>query len=245
MLRVAICDDDAAEVRRVESYVQAYSDFDITTYINSEELAQDIADGTVYDLYLLDIVMPDLDGIELAQIIRRTDNEAAIIFLTSHDGHARAAFHVRAAQYLTKPVGYEMLRREMDIAITTVKERNARTFLLKTNSETIAIPFHRIAYCELVDRALICETATGERHRGVTLRVPFDEAVSELMKDARFLHPHMSFVVNMDFVGSIQGQSLIMRGGMSIPITHGAMKTIKGKYYDYFFKSKEAGGNDS
>ncbi len=235
----------AAEVRKIEGYVRTYSDFDITAYTNSGELARDIADGAVFDLYLLDIVMPETDGIELARIIRRADKTAAIIFLTSHDAHAREAFHVRAAQYLSKPVNFETLRSELDIAITTVKERAAKTFILKTSTGTMAIPFHRIAYCELEGRSLICVTADGERHRSVTLRGAFDEAVTELMADARFLRPHMSYVVNMDYAGSIQGQSMIMNSGVHIPITHGNLKAIKGKYSDYFFNSKEAGGDDA
>ena len=241
-VRVAICDDDAGEVQRIEGFVNAYSDFDISAYTNSEELAKDIADGASFDLYLLDIVMPAPDGIALAQIIRRSDKTAVIIYLTSHDGRAREAFHVRAAQYLSKPVSRETLRHELDIAITAVKERNVKTFMLKTNTETIAVPFHRIVYCEHEGRAVTCVTANGEIYRSVSLRAPFDEAISELMADTRFVRPHTSFVVNMDYAKSVQAQTLLMKNGASIPITHGMVKDIKEKYIQYFFRGR--GVND-
>ncbi len=101
MLMVAICDDDASEVKKIEDFVRAYNgDFDITVYTSSKELARAIEEGAAFDVYLLDIVMPKPDGIELARIIRQTDETAVIIYLTSHDGRALDAFSVRASQYL-------------------------------------------------------------------------------------------------------------------------------------------------
>ncbi len=241
MLRVAVCDDNMDEVRRIEGFVRAYSDFDIAVYTSSGELVNDIDDGSAFDLYLLDIVMPEPDGIELARIIRRSDSAAAIIYLTSHDGHALDAYRVHAAQYLVKPVDRDTLYRELDAAITAIKSRNANTFIIKTKDGAQVVPFHRIAYFELEGRALCCVTSDGEIHRSMTLRTPFDEAVSEIMSDSRFIRPHFSFVVNMDYIKSVNRHSIVMKSGAVIPVSHGAAGEIKEKYTRYFFK----GGGDA
>ncbi len=235
MLRIAICDDEAAEVKKIESFVRSYEDFDISTYTSSSELVRDINSGVLYDLYLLDVVMPKPDGIELARLIREFDETAVIIYLTSHDGRALDAFRVRASQYLVKPINCEMLHVELDMALTAVKARNKKTFILKAKHGTDAIPFHRIVSCELVGRALLLVTADGDTHTSVTLRVPFDEIVSPLLADSRFLRPHMSFVVNMDFVKSIQGCLLIMKVGTDVPIVRRILSEIKEKYLNHFF----------
>lgn len=235
MLRVAICDDEAAEVSRIEGFVRTYDDFDISAYTSSKELVRDIDSGVVFDVYLLDVVMPKPSGIELARIIREFDETAAIIYLTSHDGHALDAFRVRASQYLVKPVSCETLRRELDTALAAVKAKNAKVFLLKTKDGTEAIPFHRIVCCELVNRALCCVTADGEKRLSVTLRAPFDETVAKLCADSRFIRPHTSFVVNMDYIKSIRKDALMMKTGASIPIARRAVAELKDKYFEHFF----------
>ncbi len=237
MVRIAICDDEAAEARRIEGFVRAYDDFDISVYVSSKELARDIDGGALFDLYLLDVVMPKPDGIELARLIRETDETAAIIYLTSHDERALDAYRVRASQYLVKPVDRDTLFREMDAALAAAKLRGSRTFLLKTKEGTQVIPLHRIVCCELFERTVCCLTADGQTHRGVTLRTSFDEATAKLLADHRFLRPHTSYVVNMDYVKSMQGDSLTMRLGADIPIARRAAGEIKAKYLQYFFGS--------
>ncbi len=239
MFRVAICDDEPAEVRKVEGCVREYDDFDVSGYTSSLKLAQDLEDGAVFDLYLLDVIMPKPDGIELARIVRNLDATAAIIYLTSHDGRALDAYRVRASQYLTKPVERETLRRELDAALAAAKKRSAKVFLLKTKNGTEVWPFHRIAYCELDGRAVSLVTADGEKQRSVTLRAPFDEAMSPLLAERRFIRPHMSYVVNMDFVTSFMGASLVMKNGETIPVAHRAAAEIKERYLKYFFKSDD------
>lgn len=239
MLKVAICDDDVSEVKKIESFIRVYDDFDITAYTSSKRLANVIRDGAVFDVYLLDVVMPRPDGIELARLIRKMDEKAVIIYLTSHDGRALDAFRVRASQYLSKPVNRETLYRELDTALTAVKAKTSKTFLLKTKDGAEAIPFHRIVCCELEGRVLCCVTADGEKHRSVTLRSSFDDAVSALTADDRFIRPHTSFVVNMDYVKSIQGNFFLMKTGSNIPIARRTLGEIKEKYLRYFFRGEE------
>ncbi len=133
MIKVAICDDEAAEAIKIDSFVRAYGDFDIRVYTSSSELARDIDDGAAFDLYLLDVVMPKPDGIELAQLIRELDETAVIIYLTNRDDRSLDAFRVYASQYLVKPVDLDTLQRALDIALITVKDRNAKIFILKIN----------------------------------------------------------------------------------------------------------------
>jgi DNA-binding LytR/AlgR family response regulator len=236
MITLAICDDEAAEISKIESFVRSYGDFDISSFTSSRELAAKIEAGITFDFYILDVVMPKPDGIELARIIRETDEAAAIIYLTSHEGRALDAFRVHASQYLTKPISRETLFRELDAAIINLKNKNENIFLLKTKDETLSIPFHRIVYCELENRALSCVTADGKKQTSVTLREAFEEAVSSLLADKRFIRPHVSFAVNMDYVKSLKGTSLIMKTGANIPIAQRALTEIKETYLHHFFK---------
>ncbi len=238
MIKVAVCDDELAEAEKIDSYVRAYDDCDIKVYTSSRALARDIEDGAAFDLYLLDIVMPKPDGIELAQFIRRFDETAVIIYLTSRDDRSLDAFRVHASQYLVKPVCFEALQNALDIALVSIHDRNTKMFILKTKDSTEAIPFHRIVYCELENRTLCFMTADAKKHRGTTLRVPFEEAAASLLSDNRFVRTHTSFIVNMDYVQSIQANTLSMRIGGSIPIAQRALGDVKERYLGYFFRGE-------
>ena len=235
MLKVAICDEDADECAKIESFVRAYSDFELCAYTDSKKLARDVGGGRTFDLYILDIVMPEPDGIELARLIRETDKDAVVIFLTNYEERALDAYRVRAAQYLLKPVNYETLSGELDIATSAVQRKKSKTFMLKTKTGMEAIPFHKIVYCTFENRRLAIVTEDGRKLVGSMLRIAFDEAAAALLEDERFIRPHTSFIVNMDFTHGIDGDLLVMKTGAQVPIAQRMQSEIKNRYVRYFF----------
>ncbi len=70
-----------------------------------------------FDLVLLDIKMPGLDGLELARVLARFSQPPAVVFVTAHEGHALEAFDVGATGYLLKPVNRERLERVLRRAV--------------------------------------------------------------------------------------------------------------------------------
>lgn len=64
-----------------------------------------------FDVVLLDVRMPGLDGLELAHVLNRFANPPAIVFVTAHEDHALEAFEVGASGYLLKPVDAERLEQ--------------------------------------------------------------------------------------------------------------------------------------
>jgi len=239
MIRVAICDDDIDELNRMRELADVYPDFEIYSYNGPKSLTADIADGKTFDLYLLDIVMPEMDGIELAELIRENNQTAVIIFLTNCGDRALDAFRVRAAQYLSKPIEPETLRVELDIALDYLRNKKSSNFIIKTKSGIRAIPFHKVVYCELKNRRLFCLTGDEETYLSVTLRVPFKELIMPLLDDERFIHPHASFVVNMDYIGATDGNNLILKTGAMVPIARRMRIEANGRYMKYFFKDPE------
>jgi DNA-binding NarL/FixJ family response regulator len=75
-----------------------------------------------FDVVLLDIHMPGMDGVHLAQLLRDQTPPPAVVFVTAHAGYALQAFEVEAVDYLTKPVRLERLQQALQKV-----ERNAHT----------------------------------------------------------------------------------------------------------------------
>ena len=82
-MKVAVCDDQEIYLRAVDNEIKDLSYLSISLFEDSTKLAKEIENGEYYDLFILDIEMPDLDGMELAKIIKSYIKNPIIIFLTS------------------------------------------------------------------------------------------------------------------------------------------------------------------
>ncbi|MCL2254713.1 MAG: LytTR family DNA-binding domain-containing protein [Lachnospiraceae bacterium] len=239
MLKIAICDNDSEQVEIMRELISVYNDFEIYTYYDPRILRNDIAAGNVFDIYLLDIVMPNISGIEIAEQIRINDETAFIIFMTHHGEHALSAFSVRAFQYLLKPVDTEILYRELEFAREHMYNRNHAVFPFKTREGLTAIPFHRIAYCRVENRCIICVLDNHQVLKGTTMRISFSKAIAPLLTIQYFVRTHVSFVVNMNHVSRLQEHDFLLKDNSLVPIAQNSYLQVKERYLSHVF-----GGDD-
>lgn len=108
-MRVMVCDDEKLARDRLVRLVSDMDGMDVVAEAGNgrEALAQ--AQANRPDVVLMDIRMPDMDGIEAAQHLLKSDAPPAVIFCTAYDEHALQAFKVHAVDYLLKPVSREDL----------------------------------------------------------------------------------------------------------------------------------------
>ena len=111
-LRVAITDDEALARSRLRDLLADCADSVATQIVgeaaNGRELLELVA-GTATDVVLLDIRMPEMDGIEVAQHLMKLPNPPAVIFTTAYDLYAIRAFELHAVDYLLKPIRAQRL----------------------------------------------------------------------------------------------------------------------------------------
>jgi two-component system, LytTR family, response regulator AlgR len=107
VLRILIVDDEAparARLRDVLADCASEVAFEIVGEAATARAALDFLSSPGADLVLLDIRMPEMDGIELAQHLQKLDAPPAIVFTTAYDAYAIHAFEVHAVDYLLKPI---------------------------------------------------------------------------------------------------------------------------------------------
>jgi DNA-binding LytR/AlgR family response regulator len=237
MLRIAICEDDPGQTRLLRQALDEYKtvkpslDITVAAYDDGARLLA-ATDGRAFDLYLLDIVMPDLNGVELARRIRVRDADAPIIFLTASADYALEAFSVSAFHYLLKPMDKTCLFAALDRAVVMRGPADAPFFAVSAKERTVRVNFSEVISVELYGRALRVRADNGV-YISKTLRVPFAEAVAPLMADGRFLHAHKSYMLNMARVRALGPRSFIMENGDEIPIPRHKYAEAKNKYFDY------------
>lgn len=105
-----------------------------------------------FDIYLLDIVMPDMNGIELGRQIRQTHRDGSILYLTSSPDFALESYQAKAYSYLLKPVNQDELLAALDNAIAPHTRRWKNSIIVKTHGGSTRLLLDDILYAKLQNR---------------------------------------------------------------------------------------------
>lgn len=144
MLRIAICDDEAAMIETVRAITAHFLrtqgvDGEIQCYSRSDTLRDDLDDGSFYDLFLLDIEMPKVDGMTLAEKIHAELPAATMIFITSHLEYAISAYEFAIFRYIPKTQLAEKLPQALaDFYKLYALERGGRTAQVRKSLSEVA-----------------------------------------------------------------------------------------------------------
>lgn len=117
LLRTLIVDDEPLALERMQIICRDLPEIEVagTARDGAEALRQIGALNP--DLVLLDMTMPEYDGLSVARALVRTENPPAVIFVTAHDNFAVEAFDLEAVDYVLKPVTPERLERAVARAV--------------------------------------------------------------------------------------------------------------------------------
>lgn len=121
-----------------------------------------------FDLLLLDIHMPGMDGLALAEQIRALPTPPALIFVTAHAGHALHAFELDAVDYLTKPVRLARLQQALakvartGAAPAAPLPSDAPALLVQTQGRTERVPLSEVLYLRAELKYLTLRTRSRE-----------------------------------------------------------------------------------
>ena len=160
MLRIALCDDHLTDRNTMEAYLKKYGqmhpeyEISVDIYPDAAGLFGARNAGHEFDLYLLDILLPDGNGIEIAKELRKSQVNAVIIFLTSSPDYSLEAFGVKAMQYLLKPVQPEKLYSALDDAAGLTQLVLPKMMLVSSSDGKVQIRFHNICFVECWNRIL-------------------------------------------------------------------------------------------
>lgn len=230
-MKIAICDDDKDELFQIHQLLNCYASERQTSlivkeYSSSFELASTSA-NEAFHLYLLDVLMPVLNGIDLAKEIRLSDGAADIIFLTSSPEFAVESYTVKASNYLLKPVQKDTLFHALDDILAKRINDTKTSIIVKTTVGVHKIHLTSLIYVEALNRKVIYHLNNGE-HIMSTER--FSSVCDSLLKHSEFMLPHRSYLVNMNYIRTITTTDMFLQDGKCIPLAQRRISEIKKLY---------------
>lgn len=211
-MRIAICDDEK-EIRTLlsEKIRALYPGAELFLYKSGAEL---LLSNIRHDILLLDIQMPDKNGMETAMELRRDDKKTVIIFVTALEDYVFQAFDVNAFHYLVKPFDDAklagVLANAVSQAASAKTEEKIPDLMITAGGKHITVNPGEIIYAEVFDRKIILHTA-GEN-------IEFYGKMKELEKKLgdNFYRPHRAYLVNFDYIRKYDSSTIYFENGQAL-----------------------------
>ncbi len=233
-MKIAICDDNKDELIRISAILNDYikerkATIFYKSFYSATELLCTTKSGS-YDLYLLDILMPALNGIDTAKEIRSFDKVAKIAFLTSSPEFAIDSYAVKASNYVLKPLTKEKLFFTLDEIIESTSREQEAAIIVKNSTSIVRIPLSQLTYVETLDRRVLYYLASGEIVEAVS---QFSEVCEELLMHREFIQSHRSYLVNMNYINTIKNTEIQLQTQRSLPVSKRRVSEIKERYLTF------------
>lgn len=213
-----IIDDEPLGVELIEDFISQISFLEIKKTFNKPLDAMIFLQSNNIDIVFSDIEMPQLNGLDL---FRSLPNKPYFIFITAHRDFAVDSFETGAVDYLIKPVRFERLLK----AVNRVKENldiqkkisegqdNTERIFIKSEGKFIKILLNEIIYIEAQGNYININTTSNSYITLSTLK-----AMEEMLNNKLFFRVQRAFVINTEFIQSINGNMVELSNGKIIPI---------------------------
>ena len=198
MLKILLVDDELLARQRLRTLLADCTEPQaevLAEAANGPQVITALGLGT-FDLVLLDIRMPGMDGVQLAHTISSMSEPPAVVFVTAHAEHAVQAFDVAAVDYLTKPVRLERLQQALQKVERIVQAKilqnadsSIDSLIIQDRGRTEKVPLTEVLYLKAELKYITVRTAA----RSYIL----DGALNELEEKyaAQFMRIHRNALI--------------------------------------------------
>jgi DNA-binding LytR/AlgR family response regulator len=225
MVNCIIIDDEPHAIEGLKKYISKMPELLLLNAYTDPVLAlEKLLDDDPVDLVFLDIDMPEISGIELAQAIRHKTKK--LVFTTAHTKYGFEAFEVNADDYLLKPYSFAKftltLRKlfpkvEIEDYKSTSNLSTEGFFFIKSkgeNQKLIKVKIENIVAVESQQNYIQIHT----QDKTILTYMSLTEVSNKLTEQSGFLKFHRSFILNISYIESIEGNTIQMTNGKKITV---------------------------
>ncbi|TGA18060.1 LytR/AlgR family response regulator transcription factor [Clostridioides difficile] len=210
MYRIVICEDDITQIAFLrecilKSLEGISSQIELFEFNSGEELLETNLEGI--DIFFLDIKMLQLTGMDVAKIIRETNDTSEIIFITSIVDYIQEGYKVRAYRYLLKPIDFGDLNESILSCISDIIKKRENFMLIENKGIINKILINSIMYIEVRKKVLTIHTKNDTYYTKNSM----DKIELELEK-YNFFRCHKSYLINLEYIQFICKNTVVING---------------------------------
>lgn len=239
-MQIALCDDEEIYHEKIQNLIRQYklihSDrtFSLSSFSSGRELLNHVDEYGGFDLYILDCIMPGMNGIELGSALRRRDDAGILLYLTTSPDFALDSYRVDAFDYLLKPVDRDLFFKSLDKAYHTFSQIKQEVVAVKTADSIRMLPIADIRYAERMEKHIDYYLTDNTVIHSTSFNGSFQSAVTELVAHKGMLLVGSSFVVNLFHVTEVTKSDLILTGKLHVPVPRRMYESVKKKWVDFW-----------
>lgn len=230
VLKIAICEDEQIQADQIINVVNRFKDenqleYSIDYFDNGLKLIEQNIDE--YDLIILDILMNEISGLDIAQKIRRDNQHVKIIFITAHQQYWPEGYKVLASRYLLKPMSDDQLYEELVEVFDEIEK--SRMFIMATKDKAmVKVRINEITYLEISGRKVLIHMKDEVYSSNHNLSYWY-----KILKFHHFSYTHSSYLVNMKYVNLVERDRVRLTTGNEVYMSLRKYKLFKMHFIRY------------
>lgn len=217
-----IVDDETLAQELIETHLAKFPNVEILAKCHTTMEALSVLNDRQVDMMFLDIEMPDLTGIEL---LKALDKQPYTVFTTAYSEYAIESYELNVVDYLLKPVRFERFFKAMTKILNLLKEQDVKIaesekttsadyIFVKSDYKAVKIRFSEILYVESMQKYVKFYLKDK-----MVMSLMSISSLEEILPQTRFFRCQKSFIVNLDFIESIEGNQIVLATEMKIPVS--------------------------
>lgn len=232
-MKIAICDDEKYDLEKIEHLLKQelhkhnISVYKIDTYLSSNEFLQNNEKIMQYDVIFLDINMPQMNGINVAEKIRKVRDDVMLIFITAFIDYALEGYRLEAIRFLIKDMLESMMPECVEVIIKKIDLQSKKMeYRFIEGKKEICVD--SIIYIESrMHKLFFFLKGVGDKTYSIYEKL--DNVEAQLLH-CGFLRIHKSYLVNIKYIKKIVNYKAEMKQGIVLPIPREKYQRVKERY---------------
>lgn len=238
IIKIAICDDEKIildytyfKIKKTIEELYGDKEKEISKFINGKLLLNEIDNiDKGYDLVVLDIDMPEIDGFEVAESIRKYNKDIIILFLTSKDEFVYESFKYSPFRFLRKSKLDEELEEALNNVIKIIEKRKGeKQYVFDTDKGEMKFDINDILYIECFNKKAYIKTFDMKYK---LLKVKFNELLEEVSK-FNFISTYRNCAVNIKYIYSIGKMDITLDNNERLAVSRYKINDLKKAFISY------------
>lgn len=236
MFRVAIVDDNKDITEIVRDYVKRQAENSgmsqevmVRTYTRPKSLLEEMQSGMEFHIYILDVEMPEISGVELADYIREMPGKGYIIFLTCYASFAPQGYEKEAYQYVLKTDIERRLPYVLDKVLAECKREKTEYYQISNQHRIERVRCSDIIYVKKDGKNCTMFTADEQHFDRKTI-----EHVRQILSRVGFIAIDRGRLVNIEHIRKIEKNEVHMDNGEVLEISRSNIKKVKTMVMKYW-----------